>query len=277
MFTRGRVAMVAMVAAGLVSAVGGCAGGADGEAGASDQGTADAAAARPPSRGLVRWAAGLCESTTAVEDLRKDSAAKLREIRKPREPGPSAELLAMSYLSGTPNAVESVDRDLRGLGRSGIPAADRLLAAWLKKLAAVLPELVEVSPAAAMDDTEGSAAGADRLVRSLTPPEPDLPELTEKDARLAAATEPSKPAVARESPSGANATARTLPSSGPSALTGAPSGVSRSGALRPKKGKEALAHTSGSSTRTRTSRSPARRAAARRRQPRPSHSTTCAL
>lgn len=206
MFTRGRVAMVA---AGLVLAVGGCAGGADGEAGASGKagasgeagapgkGTADAAPARPPSKELVRWVGGLCGTTTTIEDLRKDSAADLREIRNPPEaPGPSAELLAMSYLSGTPNAVESVDRDLRGLGRSGVPAADRLLAAWLKKLAAVLPELVEVSPAAAMDDAEGSAAGVDKLVRSLTPPEPDLPELTEKDPRLAAAHERAKQCAA---------------------------------------------------------------------------------
>ncbi|WP_097868220.1 hypothetical protein [Streptomyces sp. rh34] len=193
MFTRGRVAMVA---AGLVLAVGGCGGGADGEAGASDKGTADPAPVRAPSEELVRWVGGLCESTTTIEDLRKDSAADLREIRSPQEPGPSAELLAMSYLSGTPNAVESVDRDLRELSRSGIPAADRLLAAWLKKLAAVLPELDEVSPAAAMDDAEGSAAGVDKLVRSLTPPEPDLPELTEKDPRLAAAHERAKQCAA---------------------------------------------------------------------------------
>ncbi|MEU2572431.1 hypothetical protein ACIP3B_05125 [Streptomyces anulatus] len=193
MFTRGRVAMVA---AGLVLAVGGCGGGADGEAGASDKGTAGPAPVRPPSKELVRWVGGLCASTTTIEDLRKDSAADLREIRNPQEPGPSAELLAMSYLSGTPNAVESVDRDLRELSRSGIPAADRLLAAWLKKLAAVLPELVEVSPAAAMDDAEGSAAGVDKLVQSLTPPEPDLPELTEKDPRLAAAHERAKQCAA---------------------------------------------------------------------------------
>ncbi|WP_274031110.1 hypothetical protein [Streptomyces sp. MMBL 11-1] len=197
MFTRGRVAMVA---AGLVLAVGGCGGGADGEAGASDKGTAGPAPVRPPSEELVRWVGGLCESTTAIEDLRKDSEADLREIRSPREPGPSGQLLAMSYLSRTPNAVESVDRDLRKLSRSGIPAADRLLAAWLKKLAAVLPELDEVSPAAAMDDAEGSAAGVDKLVRSLTPPEPGLPELTEKDPRLAAAHERAKQCAAGREP-----------------------------------------------------------------------------
>ncbi|MEU2066926.1 hypothetical protein [Streptomyces anulatus] len=197
MFTRGRVAVVA---AGLVLAVGGCGGGADGKAGAADRGTADPAPARPPSKELVRWVGGLCESTATIEGLRKDSAADLKEIRNPKQPGPSAELLAMSYLSGTPNGVESVDRDLRELGRSGIPAADRLLAAWLKKLAAVLPELVEVSPAAAMDDAEGSAAGVDTLVRSLTPPEPDLLELTEKDPRLAAAHERAKQCAAGGEP-----------------------------------------------------------------------------
>ncbi|NYE44803.1 hypothetical protein [Streptomyces fulvorobeus] len=40
----------------------------------------------------------------------------------------------MSYLSGTPSAVEAVDRDLKELNASGVPAADRLLASWLKKL-----------------------------------------------------------------------------------------------------------------------------------------------
>ncbi|GAA2500653.1 hypothetical protein [Streptomyces gobitricini] len=195
MFTRGRVAVVA---AGLALAVGGCAGGGGdgGRAGAPDKGAAAPAPAQSPSKELVRWIGGLCEATTTLENLRKDSAADLKEIRNPAEAGPSAELLALSYLSGTPDTVEAVDRGLKELGRSGVPAADRLRAAWLKKLAAVLPDLVGVSPAAAMDDAEGSAAGVDKLVQSLTPPEPDLPALTEKDPRLAAAHEGAKQCAA---------------------------------------------------------------------------------
>jgi hypothetical protein len=48
-------------------------------------------------------------------------------------------------------------------------------------------ELDGVSPAAAFDDAEGSAADVDELVQSLTPPEPDLPTLAEEEPRLAAA------------------------------------------------------------------------------------------
>jgi hypothetical protein len=44
-----------------------------------------------------------------------------------------------------------------------------------------------VSPSAAFDDAEGSAADVDKLVQSLTPPKPDLPALTKKNPQLAAA------------------------------------------------------------------------------------------
>ncbi|GAA2938768.1 hypothetical protein [Streptomyces enissocaesilis] len=193
MFKRGRVAVVA---AGLALAVGGCGGGADGKSGASAKGPAEPAPTRSPSKELVQWVGGLCESTTTLENLRKDSATDLKGIRNPAEAGPSAELLAMGYLSGTPSTVEAVDGDLKELGRSGVPAADRLLASWLEKLEAVLPELVEVSPASAMEDAEGSAAGVDKLVQSLTPPEPDLSALAKKDPRLAAAHERAKQCAA---------------------------------------------------------------------------------
>jgi hypothetical protein len=83
--------------------------------------------------------------------------------------------------------VEDVESDLEALGRSGVPAADRLLDAWLKKVKGVVTELDNVSPSAAFDDAEGSAAGVDRLVQSLTSPQPDLLALTKKDAQLAAA------------------------------------------------------------------------------------------
>ncbi|HWU04792.1 MAG TPA: hypothetical protein VN520_00010 [Streptomyces sp.] len=199
MFKRGRVAVVA---AGLVLAVGGCGGGVDGKAGTSDRSSAGPAPTRPPSEELVQWVGGLCGATTTLKNLRKDSAADLKEIRKAQKTGPSAELLAMGYLSGTPDTVETVDRDLKQLGRSGVPAADRLLAAWLKKLETVLPELVDVSPAAAMDDAGGSAAEVDTLVQSLTPPEPDLPALTKKDPRLAAAHERAKQCAAGWEPGG---------------------------------------------------------------------------
>ncbi|MFE0804459.1 hypothetical protein [Streptomyces sp. NPDC058812] len=177
---------VAVAAAGLL-AVGGCGGGADEKADDSGKGPAAPAPARPPSEELVEWIGGMCASTTALRTVRKDSAADLAEIRKPDKAGPSAEFLAVSYLSRTPMGVEDVERDLEDLGPSGVPAADRLRDAWLKKLNGVVPELDKVSPSAAFDDAEGSAADVDGLVQSLTPPEPDLPALAKKDPRLAAA------------------------------------------------------------------------------------------
>ena len=187
MFKRGSVAAVA---AGLVLAVGGCSGGGtDNKADASDKRTAEPTPTRPPSKELVKWVGGLCESTTALRNLRTDSAADLKEIRSSDEGDLFAEGTAVSYLSRTPSAVEAVESDLENLDASPsrVTAADRLLDAWLKKVKGVGTELDEVSPSAAFDDAEGSAAGVDKLVQSLTPPEPDLPALTKKDPRLAAA------------------------------------------------------------------------------------------
>ncbi|OAH15432.1 hypothetical protein [Streptomyces jeddahensis] len=182
MFKRGSVTVLA---AGLVLAVGGCGSGTDEKAAhASGKKSAEPAPARPPSKELVEWVGGMCESTSALKDLRAESAADLKEIR---ESGQSAQFLAVSYLSQTPTAVEDVESDLKGLDPSGVPAADRLLDAWLKKLKGVTAELDEVSPGDALDDAEGITAGVDKLVQSLTPPKPDLPALTKKDSQLAAA------------------------------------------------------------------------------------------
>ncbi|MFJ8076755.1 hypothetical protein ACIQ7Q_23115 [Streptomyces sp. NPDC096176] len=180
---------VAVVAAGLVLAVGGCAGGggADEKADASGKESAEPTPARTPSQELVKWVGEMCVSTSALEDLRTDSAADLKEIRNPDEVGPSAQLLAVSYLARTPPAVDDVESGLTELAPSGVPAADRLHDALLKKVQGVAAELDEVSPTAAMDDAEGSAAEVDRLVQSLTPPEPDLSALTKKDPQLTAA------------------------------------------------------------------------------------------
>ncbi|MDQ1050829.1 hypothetical protein [Streptomyces sp. V4I2] len=180
---------VVVVAAGLVLTLGGCGGGADEKADASgnDKGSAAPTPTRPPSEELVEWVGGMCESTTAIKELRTDSATDLKEIRQAAEDDLSPEVLSVSYLSGTPSAVEDVESDLEALDRSGVPAADRLLDAWLKKVNGVVTELDGVSPSAAFDDAEGSAAGVDKLVQSLTSPRPDLLALTKKDPQLAAA------------------------------------------------------------------------------------------
>ncbi|WP_328341290.1 hypothetical protein [Streptomyces violaceus] len=178
MGTRGSV--VAVAAAGVVLALGGCGGGTGDKTDASASESAKPAQTRPPSGELVRWAGGMCASTAAVEELRAESAAELKEIRDPDEAGLSAQAQALGYVVRTPPEVRTVESELEGLGPSGVHAADRLLDAWQKKLKGVVSELDGVSPAVGLDEAEGSAADVDKLVQSLTPPEPDLPELTER-------------------------------------------------------------------------------------------------
>ncbi|MFF5477127.1 hypothetical protein ACFY5C_07260 [Streptomyces sp. NPDC012935] len=191
---RGSVVAV-VAAAGLVLALGGCGGGAD-EGGTDDapgtsgKGSAAPTPAKSPSQQLVKWVGGLCESTVALKDLRSDSAADLKEIQKSGAQGDLvAKARAIGYLTSTPSAVRDVESGLADLGPSGVPAADRLRDAWLKKVRSVVADLDEMAPHPAAGDAEGSAADIDKLVQSLTSPQPDLPALTKKDARLAAAHE----------------------------------------------------------------------------------------
>lgn len=177
---------VAVAAAGLVLALGGCGGGTDEKADASRERPVESTPTRPSSEELVQWVGGMCESTRALEDLRAESAADLKEIRNPDESGPSAHVLALGHLARTPPAVDDVESALTDLGPSGVPAADRLLDALLKKVKGVAAELDAMSVSDSLD-AEGSAADVDKLVQSLTPPPPDLLALTKKDPRLATA------------------------------------------------------------------------------------------
>ncbi|MCT9075150.1 hypothetical protein [Streptomyces fulvoviolaceus] len=182
---------VAVVAAGLVLTLGACGGGAGGDD--TSSGRPAPTPSRTPSKELVTWVGGMCASTAELGNLRTESAADLKEIRNADRSadnaGLPAEALAVSYVSGTPSEVEGVQSDLGGLGSSGVPVADRLLDAWQTKLRRVVPQLDAMSPSAAFDDAEGSAADVDKLVQSLTPPSPDLPALTKKNPLLAAAYE----------------------------------------------------------------------------------------
>lgn len=183
---------VAAAAAGLMLAVGGCGGG-DGKAadlpgkGAAEsaEGAAESAAAQPPSAELVDWVGDMCEATNALEDARTDSTAGLKKVRNPDGDSTPADFRASGYLSDTSGAVEDVQRDLDRLDSSGVPAADRLLAAWQKKLKVVGPEAHKLFWDADFDDYEKNAPAMDKLVQSLTSPQPDLTALTEKDTRLA--------------------------------------------------------------------------------------------
>lgn len=183
-----------VVAVGLVLAVGGCGGGADHKAADPPGGKgAESAAARPPSDELVGWVGKMCESTDALKDVRTDSAAQLKKIQNPDGSGPPAEHLASGYLHDTTGAVEDVQRDLEYLDPAGVPAGDRLLTAWQKKLKAVGPKLRKLSWDADFEDYENNAPAMDKLVQSLTSPQPGLTAATKKDPRLAAAFEHAKP------------------------------------------------------------------------------------
>lgn len=190
---RGVTGVVAgMVATGLVWGVAGCGGGADegGGGGAQGREASATASSRAPSGELVRWAGDVCAAAAEVKELRTQSAEELKKIRKPGESELSSRGRAIGYLAGMPSRVRSVESDLAGLGPSGVPAADRMLDAWRKKVKGVVSELDGVSPAVDLEQAPGSAADVDALVQgSLAPPEPDLPALAKKDARLAAAYE----------------------------------------------------------------------------------------
>ncbi|MYS91279.1 MULTISPECIES: hypothetical protein [Streptomyces] len=182
---------VAVMVAGLVLAVGGCGdGGTDGRAAKS---SAEPEPTRSPSSSsaeLVEWVGDMCESTVALENLRKGSAADLKEIQNSDDgTGMLAHAHALSYLSTTPADVETVAGDLEALGASGVPAADRLRDALRKKVRRVANELGARPPAVGLEYAESTVADVDEQVQSLTPPEPDLPALTEKIPRLAAAYE----------------------------------------------------------------------------------------
>ncbi|MFJ8592342.1 hypothetical protein [Streptomyces sp. NPDC093598] len=179
---------VTVAVAGLVLAVAGCGGGGTDE----EEGTraAEATPSRKVSGELVEWAGELCESTAALKKLRTDSAADLKEIRNADdETGLLARSRAVGYLFSTPSDVEAVASDLEDLGPSGVPAADRLLDAWQKKVKGVVAELDGVSPAVPLEQAEATAVDVDKKVRSLTPPQPDLPALAQQDPQLAAAYE----------------------------------------------------------------------------------------
>lgn len=181
---------LAVVAAAALLAVAGC--GAEEKPGAKGGGTADAAAERAPSKKLVKWVGGMCESAAVLKAAQKQSADDLKEIRKPSQPGLSAQGLAIGYVGRASLPVDQALKDVGDLERSGVPAADRLREAWLKKLKRAASGLDEITPGDALDDPEGKAADVDGLVQSAAPPEPGIKGLKKKEPRLAAAHERAK-------------------------------------------------------------------------------------
>ena len=176
MFKRGSVAVVA---AGVVLAVGGCGGGPDEKAGASDKEPAEPARTRPPSAELVAWTGDICESATALKNVRTESAADLKEIRNPDEVGPSAEQLAVGYIARTPLSVVAGARP-EGPRRVGCarcrPHARRLA----EEAAQGRVRAREGVPVRCLRRRRGQCRGRRRTRPVLTPPKPDLPALTRR-------------------------------------------------------------------------------------------------
>jgi hypothetical protein len=199
----------------MVLAAGGCGGAADRTNGSAEKGTASPTPVRSPSGELVKWAGGVCEATVALRNLRAESAEDVKEIRGANERDLVARADAIGYLSTTPSAVDSVQSGLEGLGSSGVPAADRMLDALRKKVTGVATELEGVSPVMAADGAAASAEDVDKLVQSLTPPEPDLPALAEKDPRLAAAYERAEQCARGWKPAGQEASSPGADPTGP--------------------------------------------------------------
>ncbi|GGX14241.1 hypothetical protein [Streptomyces lomondensis] len=182
----GKRGTAVVMAAGLVLALGGCGGGTDEKAGASGEAAAKPAPARAPSRELVTWVGEMCESAVVLKDLRARSTAELKDIRDP-DAEIFAQARALGYLSETLTAVETEESDLEELDPPGVPAADRLLGAWRKKVKRAVSQLRAMYPDLGGEDAVSGAAAIDRHVQSLTPPRPDLPALAERDPQLASA------------------------------------------------------------------------------------------
>ncbi|MGX1562553.1 hypothetical protein [Streptomyces sp. NPDC055506] len=179
----GRSRGVAVLVAGLVLAVGGCGGEADEKDGSTGETSASPTPARPPSRELVKWTGGMCATASEFKRLRAESTADLKQIRD-TDNDLFPEAPALAYFASTMIVVQGEESDLDDLGPSGVPAADRMRETLRKKVQGVLTELRARYPDVGVDDAEA----VDKLVQSLAP-RPDLPALTKKDPRLAAAYE----------------------------------------------------------------------------------------
>jgi hypothetical protein len=185
MLKRARTAarLTALLAAGLMLTVSGCTSDTDSATDQTDgKHQRPTPAAPAPTRALVVWADTMCGTTSALEALKKTSAAAAEAIGKAG---------AESYLSTTSAALDEVARGYAGLTPSDIAAADRLSASLARTVNAVKTEVSELADAKTLSGL-AAAEKADRatrvakLVASIEQPEPALPAVAAGDPALAA-------------------------------------------------------------------------------------------
>ncbi|MEV1079017.1 hypothetical protein AB0I98_12300 [Streptomyces sp. NPDC050211] len=214
------VKRVAVVVVGAVLAVGGC---------SSQEGTdssgAKESASPVPSRALVVWADGMCESVDGFETLKKDSAEDIKDVTDPAEDAMlPVDFEAERYLSGTATDLDTFAEELDSVRKTGIAAADRLhdrLAEDVGKAAKEAEKLSDVMAVFNLSEKEkvGRAKRMAGLVEALKMPEPGLPAVVAGEPRLKAAhglaprcVPPAKPSPsASKSPSPSPASTGPLP------------------------------------------------------------------
>ncbi|MGW0821511.1 hypothetical protein [Streptomyces sp. NPDC002845] len=180
--------VAAVVVVGGVLAVAGCSPDTD-----TDTTGAKPSSSPVPSRALVMWADGMCQTTDGFEALKKRSAAEIKDITDPPEEAIlPVGMEAQTYLSSTSSSLDSVVQALDGLGESGITAADRLhdrFAEDVGKAATEATELADYSVLHSLSEKE-KIKRAERvagLVKSLKMPKPDLRTVADDEPKLAAA------------------------------------------------------------------------------------------
>ncbi|MER5218823.1 hypothetical protein [Streptomyces flaveus] len=179
--------VAAMVVVGVL-AVGGCSSDKD-----TDTSEVKQSASPVPSRALVVWADGMCESTDGFETLKKESAEGIKDVTDPPEDAiMPIDMETQSYLSSTSSSLDTVAQGLDSVRKTGITAADRLhdqLAKDVAKAAAEADELSDTMTLYSLSEKEqiDRAEHLARLVEALKMPKPALPAVVAKEPRLKAA------------------------------------------------------------------------------------------
>lgn len=185
---------LALVAAGLVVAVGGVAFMADAERGdggrdgGQDEGREDAfSARRQHDQQLMAWADGMCENMASLKTLRADSAEKADKFS-----GRPASV-ATTYLMSAASALEDISRGFEALDPpTRLPDTGRLRAGYIKELDQVRPEVMKLSDADRLANLParekiGRAERVVALVASIGQPTPGADALVQRDGRFEAA------------------------------------------------------------------------------------------
>ncbi|NEY30711.1 hypothetical protein GTU99_00575 [Streptomyces sp. PRKS01-65] len=185
------VGRVALLAAGVTLAVGGC----SSDTADRDRPTGTAASTSKsdePNRALVRWTGRMCKATEILRTVKTSSAEGIEEITNPPEDALlGIEFTAMGYLRETSSSLDEIAKGLDDVRTSGITAADRLHGSLVKEVERVRPKVAELtgsglhtSPAG---DAVDRAARVGALIASLKMPEPGLPAVVAEDPGLSAA------------------------------------------------------------------------------------------